>query len=337
MSLPDLSGLSISQNLFEHLVKECVAKSEDCEDADVCDEDGFLMFKTIDTPRYSDIHVGKDVTLTKSGLTFTALPVSLRTTEEKLDYFRKKHSEWVQQVFYRLCNRGKDLGSITWTKYGKELMSITDWYFLDFQKRGQMFVSLVDDEASLENLHLEKVGVFSKRFLYIALVCAKPGFGFGKIMLNAAEELARELGCAGIVLASLINSAGVYFSQGYRFTSRINGKPIDVEAWVENELQKDGSVKRRLNPDKPKILSPPNEPRGSKRRHESDEYVTEDDADDDADGNESEPDVDYLKDKRSKSRKLFDWLVDGARIVWYGASLAAGVSHSSYEVDKLTF
>ena len=147
--LPNLSRLSISNNLFEKLVEEGVAKNKECKTAEKCDVDGFLMYKPIEgSSGESEVLSGTDVTL-ESGITFTSLPSELESVEDKFEHFRKKHKDWVKTVFYRLCKRGGDLGSIRWRAYGLELMSFTDWYFLDEEQRGQIFVSLVNNEGCL--------------------------------------------------------------------------------------------------------------------------------------------------------------------------------------------
>ena len=97
-------------------------------------------------------------------------------------------------------------------------------------------------------MHMPTGGIFSGRYLYIALVCSAGMQGYIKHLMGYAEAACRALGCEGIALASLSNSAGVYYSLGYRFASKWDGTLLDVTAWTE-VLIKDGEKRVMLKPD----------------------------------------------------------------------------------------
>ena len=94
-------------------------------------------------------------------------------------------------------------------------------------------------------------GVFNGRYLYIALVCAAGGAGYGKHLMKVAEAASRMLGCDGVALASLSNSAGFYYNLGYRFVSKQDGTPLDVSDWTEQVKLADGRLfKTMLRPER---------------------------------------------------------------------------------------
>ena len=81
-------------------------------------------------------------------------------------------------------------------------------------------------------------------------MCAAGGVGYGKQLMNVAEAASRILGCDGVALASLSNSAGFYYSLGYRFVSKQDGTPSDVSAWTEQVKLADGRLKTMLRPER---------------------------------------------------------------------------------------
>ena len=264
MNLPNLLGLSLATDasLFEHLSERgggkrgCIKHVEpiitdDDENADVnCAVDGYIMFKGIDGAAPPQDYSGKFVDMTVDGSPVRMIPLLKRTQAaavRKLE-FERRHADWIRNTFPIVCDRGAGLSPVTWEGYGEELAKLTEWYFLDEeQKRGHLFLQLFDTTRHKIRHKMPIGGAFSGRYLYIALVCASGGRGYGKVLMKYAEEACRVLGCEGIALASLSNSAGFYYSLGFRFNSKWDGAPIDVTAWTTVELRDDGTTKVVLN------------------------------------------------------------------------------------------
>jgi GNAT superfamily N-acetyltransferase len=146
-------------------------------------------------------------------------------------------------VFTEACKFGpKGESIINWESYGQELSGATDWYHLYHQEvgdaskpkgTGHLFIQLFDTLEMKEGKHMPTEGEFSKRYLYIGLVC---GQGLGKYFMNIAEEASRALGCEGIVLATMVNSAGFYHSQEFKFMDKTTGSVINVDQYIEQRV-----------------------------------------------------------------------------------------------------
>ena len=54
--------------------------------------------------------------------------------------------------------------------------------------------------------------------------------------MNIAYAASKALGCSGIALATMTNSAGFYYSQGFRFMDKVDGRPIDVGQYTEQRM-----------------------------------------------------------------------------------------------------
>jgi hypothetical protein len=149
------------------------------------------------------------------------------------EHFEILHADWIENTFPLVCDRGEGLQPVTWEGYGEELATITEWYFLDEEgKKGHLFVQLLNTPARKIQFHMPLAGEFSGPYLYVALVCAGGGKGYGKTLMKLAEAASRALGCTGIALASLSNSAGFYYSQGFTFVSKWDGQKVDVSPWT---------------------------------------------------------------------------------------------------------
>jgi hypothetical protein len=168
----------------------------------------------------------------------------------KDDQFKSQEKDWVENTFEKICKRPGELGTIVYENYAQTLMTKSDWYYLDKKnKNGHIFISIVDSTQRKKNLHIPDAGEFeNKKFLYISLVCGINGFG--KIMVDgAAKKIAASLGLDGILLAALSNSAGPYYSWGYRFISRLNGLYIDVSPYLRIRTNAKGEQKQFLDSD----------------------------------------------------------------------------------------
>jgi len=267
--LPNLSLLNFSTDaktkLFEHVAQRgggknaCTTHSEDYSKknnnkADFnCAIDGYLMFRSIEGAAAPSNYSGKEITVQVEGVPVALQPLlsRARAAADRKSDFERRHVDWIRNTFPLVCERGAGLEAVTWDDYGKELAKITEWYLLDeAQKRGHLFLQLFDTLPHKQKMHMPADGVFSGRYMYVALVCAVGGVGYGKYLMKVAEAACRVLGCEGIALASLSNSAGFYYSLGFKFVSKVGGQELDVSAWTELVEQPDGSVKTRLLPER---------------------------------------------------------------------------------------
>ena len=280
--LPNLSLLNFSTDaktkLFDHVAQrgggknECVVHSEDYSKeknnkADYnCAIDGYLMYRSIEGAAAPSDYSGKEITVQVEGVPVALQPLlsRARAAADRKSDFERRHVDWIRNTFPLVCERGTGLEPVTWDDYGKELAKITEWYILDeAQKRGHLFLQLFDTLGYKQRMHMPADGVFAGRYMYIALVCAAGGVGYGKYLMKVAEAACRVLGCEGIALASLSNSAGFYYSLGFKFVSNVGGQELDVSAWTELVEQPDGSVKTRLVPNRE--ADPYEDPRTSMR------------------------------------------------------------------------
>ena len=286
--LPDLSSLSLATDaeLFKYVTTRGGGKApctEFTEDRDTeedkdwrinCAIDGFLMYKPVpNAEQPPEDFSGKSIDVVVDGLDVQLNAILTRdsTPEEKYKEFANRHTYWVRHNFHRVCDRGEDLSPVYWGDYKHFLMEATEWYFLDEKdNQGHLFVQLCDTTEYKMAQNLPTEGVFANRYLYIALVCANAGKGYGSYLLNMAEAVSRKLGCSGIVLASLSNSAGFYYSKNFKFISRLDGVPVDVSAWTEIIKKADGSTKTWLRPEWEDVepFDPPRERNEKKRVRE---------------------------------------------------------------------
>lgn len=338
MSLPNFSRLSVQATLFEHLAKKGVGKDRcnrhkepivtDDDIVENCAIEGYLMYKEVDDSEVSPkSYDGKFINVNVGGSEFQLLPNKKRSNpwSDKLEQFELLHKDWINRVFPMVCYRGEGLLSVQWTSYSKELMKLTEWYYLDPQERGHLFVARVDTASRMNLFHLPDVGKFTGDVLYISLVCSVTGSGFGKQMMALATEVAHKTGCGGIVLSSLSNSAGFYYSLGYQFISKWDGMIIDVKPWWELRPGKDGAPKLFLNSELDyQPSSGPSKPKrgrgdGSESGSETAPYeMTSDEDRSQTNDNKSDPDddpsEDFIKDRRSKLQKMLENTLDQARM-----------------------
>ena len=285
-TLPDLGRLSLPRappaptdaTVFEHLVARQTGKTKGCNkhqprmpdpsmDREAYDRaaegncaiDGYLMYKPVARdpfaaapPKHS--FLGRNLVVAMGdGSREVLFPLGRRSasTASRLNKFGFDHSDWVERVFEPVCARGNDaqgndLGTVDWQAYKEELVDSTDWYHLDPDERGHLFLQLLDTPEFKEAKHMPTAGLFEGRYVYISLVCARAGTGFGKRLMEMAEAACRALGCTGIALATLSNSAEFYLSQGFQFMSREEGQPVDVTPWLENRVI-GGKHRQKLN------------------------------------------------------------------------------------------
>ena len=224
-----------------------------------CAIDGYLMYKEVsdgrvDPPPALDAVFDKSLNVTVGGKDYElkALPgrsTNPRRDRERRNAFEQENPDWVRDVFHEVCKRPGKLGSISWNGYGTELSGVTDWYYLDTDpaRRGHLFLQLFDSKAMKEAKHMPTEGAFDGRYLYIAVVCAYPKT-IAKDLLLVAEEASRQLGCTGVALATLSNSAGFYYSRNYRFMDKRDGSAIDTTAWTRPQII-NGVEKTVLDPE----------------------------------------------------------------------------------------
>jgi hypothetical protein len=269
MATPNLSRLHVTAptdaKVFEHLIAKGSAKDKRCTKhlatlpdpdenqaaydqavAGNCAIDGYLMYKAVvprdadDPPPPADSYLGRPMVVALDDgtrATFASMgkrTVTARTRRDK--FWTGPGSEWVEKVFSKVCDRGMDeagkhLGSVEWWAYKDDLVKATDWYYLDPFERGHLFLQLLDTPEIKAAMDMSTSGAFAGRYLYIALVCSVP-HTIGSHLMAMAEAACRTLGCEGIALATLSNSAEFYLAKGFRFMSRDEGRPIDVSPWL---------------------------------------------------------------------------------------------------------
>ena len=266
MSLPDLSRLHLESaptdaTVYQHLIQNNVAKNKKCvkhasnppsnpdpsvHDYEVnCAIDGYYMFKALPPapdapppPAHSYLNRPLPVTLsTGERVVLSSMGSRAVAVRTRFWNFYSDHNDWVRDVFETVCDRRRDangeaLGTIEWKQYGEELVKTTDWYYLDPNERGQIYLQLLDTPAFKDEMGMPTRGAFAGRYLYIALVCSLPKT-IGSYLMEIAEAACRALGCEGIALASLSNSAPFYLHKGFQFMDRTTGQPIDVTPWLK--------------------------------------------------------------------------------------------------------
>lgn len=273
--LPNLSALPLAtgERLFQYVAMQGGGKSkcrthtepivtnQDNDPEQNCAVDGYLMFKPMpDAVPIKQYPFGKPIEVEVDGTLLKLEPLKKRSSSwiARKEEFEIKHSDWIKNTFPLVCDRGEGLQAVTWEGYGDELATITEWYFLDPSKRGHLFVQLLNTPARKKRFHMPSVGMFEGDYLYIALVCATGGQGYGKTLMKLAEGAAKALGCTGVALSSLSNSAGFYYSLGFSFVSKEDGKQVDVARWTKQIVGKDGLPKTLLQP--MKDVDDPTEP-----------------------------------------------------------------------------
>ena len=237
-----------------------------------CFYDGYLMYKQAteqatpitEAPDFTDKVINVSVPLNDATVEVNLTPLTpsgddSQKSTARFKNFASKHQNWITRpkkstkpTFERVCDRGKKLGSVEWSEYGEELTAMTDWYFLDDeQERGHLFLQLFADDDKKNRFKMPANGVFEGRYLYVVLVCAnsKKGPGYGKFLMKVVEAVSTKLSCRGVALSTLSNSAGFYYSLGYRFFDRENGEIIDVARWTTTVQQPDGRMKIMLDND----------------------------------------------------------------------------------------
>ncbi len=247
-----------------------------------CGVDGYFMYKEVpgaaDVSTLVDDYLAKPlevtiekeeavelVTLQTLNRTIPRVPEGTNDKARQAD-FATTNPNWVNNHFGKACDRGGGLGTISWDGYGEELAGATDWYYLhDAQgKTGHWFLQLFDSENMKQGKHMPTAGRLAGRYLYIGLVCAK-GSGLFKHLMEIAYAASRALGCTGILLATMTNSAGVYYSQGFKFIDKVTGQEIDAGRYTVEEMM-NGRIKPVLklnyDPDDP---DDPDNPGGQKR------------------------------------------------------------------------
>lgn len=275
-TLPNLSNLcNVETTLFPYLITRNNAKQPGCtnhiepqeteRDDDYrinCALEGYLMYRKLDPSEYSEPIVstseqyGSNFSIQDSyrgtEITFEFISFGSKSTAwlVKDETFKTDEQDWVENTFEKVCFRSEELGTINYESYKQTLMTKSDWYYLDKEnKNGHMFISIVDSNQRMSQLHIPNKGVFmDKKFLYIALVCGINGFG--KTMVKGvANKIAARFGLDGILLAALSNSSGPYFNWGYKFVSRLDGEYIDVKPFVQTRTNSKGEEQQFLNTD----------------------------------------------------------------------------------------
>jgi hypothetical protein len=170
--------------------------------------------------------------------------------------------------------------SIYFKNFQYEISELTDWYFIDEwvseeevrsvglthtrrgdvntaaaeeaarvkemlerpKHRGHVFVRLFDSKEDKIKHNVPFEGVFADPYLFVIAVCASGHPGFGTYMMEMVNQLAYEIGCSNIALASLPAAAGFYYGKHkFRFADR-NGDIVDITKTPWHEVNADGKV-----------------------------------------------------------------------------------------------
>ena len=262
----------IGANLVDYLIANGAAKEQGCtrhkepvrtqEDVDSnCAIEGYLMYLPLEERPEASRPVPSDADLdvevrTSSGTSTVNLKRTRKYKKDRLADFERTEGAWVKNTFDLVCRRW-DGTSVLWGDYGDALLRMAEFYHLDPEKRGHLFVATFMDQRRKQLAHLPFTGVMSSPYLFVALVCAVSGFGKG--LMNLAKETAYRLGCKGIALASLSNSAGFYYSLGFRFVSKWSGQLIDTTKFTTQAVR-GGATKTILLTDAPDDLGDPDDP-----------------------------------------------------------------------------
>ena len=244
--------------LFAYLIENNVAKEPDCKVHDPkfdntdyksnCAIEGYFMYKKIDKAKWDDMleknkedvyfkpPYAQNVMVTNSygeTMEFKTLGPKSTSLTAKKETFEMQTKDWKDTHFQKICN-----GDISYVIYNETLFGKSDWYYTKaFESSGEdpvgghVFVYSVDNLQRRKWIHVSTEGVFGGNFLYVTLICANQK-GFGKQMLDSVEAFCARLGYDGILLSSLTDPVGVYFSVGYQFVSRDSGTYVDVEEYV---------------------------------------------------------------------------------------------------------
>lgn len=255
--IPSLANLPIGETLFEYLARNRGGKG-DCffheepvtnENRDGnCAADGYLMHREL-TGTVSETVEANPAKIIDVSFYFNGIPIQIpmlpmgRFKVDRPSNFVEAHKDFVENQFSKSCRR-PDGVSVTWTNYGYHLARMSEHYHIDDKGRGHLFVCTLQTDKKKNDLHLPKGDRCAKPYLYIALVCSD--VGYGKLLMQLATAFAELVGCSGIVLSSLTNSAGFYFSQGYRFINT-EGSEVPVNQYVDLVRRADGSTKPFLN------------------------------------------------------------------------------------------
>ena len=255
--IPSLANLPIGETLFEYLARSrggkghCSFHKEPVTEENKtgnCAADGYLMHRKLtDTGSVTEEanpakSIGVSFDFNGETIQIPMLPMGKSVVNRWYD-FEVTHKDFVDNQFSKSCRR-PDGVSVTWRDYGYQLCTMSEHYHIDDNGRGHLFVCTLNTDQKKNDLHLPKEDRCAGPYLYIALVCSD--VGYGKLLMALATAFAEVVGCSGIVLSSLTNSAGFYFSQDYRFINT-EGSEVPVEQYIDSVRRDDGSTKQFLN------------------------------------------------------------------------------------------
>ena len=267
--LPSLSNLHIGEGLFEYLARsrggkgECTRHEEPAtrENHDGnCAVGGYLMYLKLTNTATKPVTLRPDQTINVAfefnGIPFKMdmMPMGKYKTDRWYDFCTLR-KEYIFGRFKEACTRSHET-AIDFDEYGYELCSLSEHYYID-EDRGHLFVCTMDNEKKKKDAHLPSEGVCAGKYLYISLVCSDKGYG--KILMALAMAFAEKVGCFGILLASMSNSAGFYFSRGYKFITS-EGAYLDVEMYINKTDNGDGTARHKL-------ITNPDESEGKRKGH----------------------------------------------------------------------
>jgi hypothetical protein len=139
--------------------------------------------------------------------------------------------DWINNLFPVICGKDDnypDKPFVEWSSYAEELLSQSDWHYLDLPPkteapmrgvncfRGVLFVKMLATEEEKKKNKLPYRGEFARPYIFLTLVCAAAP-GFGGHLVNVTEALALKLGFDRVVLATLVPSVNTYYKRRYRF------------------------------------------------------------------------------------------------------------------------
>jgi hypothetical protein len=266
--------------LFEHVIRRGGAKHRRCskaghpadDDPLNCGKDGYLMAKALRSATQTHtLELGAHIQrLRQSSYDITGIDGATYRLESLLagapaaeDRFQRLNrailpggGRAMESFMDQLCIIDPDMSPpyvVNFESFGKELAAWTDWFYAE-ENKGSLFLRYVTPAdarakrlpalttASLGAPEAEAGG--AEAFLYVVLVCAGSGTGFGKSLVAVAERFALTLGLKFVVLSALPHVVGYYHRLGFKFVDH-TGHEVDVAPW----LGTDDTGRQRLYPD----------------------------------------------------------------------------------------
>jgi len=237
------------QTLFEYAISRGNAKSLGCDGPENCERDGYLMAKQVLAERQQPTATNSVLGMRKTSFDVNggdggsyrleSLLANAPAAEDRFQLLNRlllpDGRPAMESFVDTLCVIDPSVTpprGVYFESFGRELAAWTDWFYAE-EGKGTLFLRYVT-AADARRKHLPSMAIeeTSVDFLYVVLVCAGSGTGFGKTLVNIAERFAVQLGVSFVVLAALPHVVSYYFKLGFGLVDR-SGNPIDAAPWLE--------------------------------------------------------------------------------------------------------